>query len=44
MAEKKYSLIKLNNVNGIEEIIALGSSEELSTSFRSNQGKRILND
>ena len=44
MAEKRYSLIKLNNVNGIEEIIALGSSKDLSTSFKTSEGKRILND
>ena len=38
---KKYSLIKVNNVNGTEEIIALGTSEQIQLSLTNT--KKLLN-
>ena len=43
-ADKNFSLVKMNNVNGVEEIIALGSSEDLFCSFGQKKEKILLND
>ena len=40
-ANKKYSLVKVNNVNGTEEIIALGTSEQIQASLTNT--KKLLN-
>tara|TARA_B100000427_G_C15518304_1_gene599176 strand:- start:1730 stop:2017 length:288 start_codon:yes stop_codon:yes gene_type:complete len=43
-AQQNYSLVKINNISGPEEIIALGTSEQLFSKFNKNDGKRLLND
>tara|TARA_B100000989_G_C19416508_1_gene416683 strand:- start:199 stop:483 length:285 start_codon:yes stop_codon:yes gene_type:complete len=42
-ADRKFCLVKMNNVSGIEEIIALGSSQELHKSFSVKKEKTLLN-
>ena len=42
-ADRRFSLVKMNNVNGVEEIIALGSSQELHESFGKKKEKVLLN-
>lgn len=42
-ADRRFCLVKMNNVNGVEEIIALGSSQELHESFRKKKEKILLN-
>ena len=37
-------LIKINNITGPEEIIALGTSEDLFAKINNTSGPRILND
>ena len=44
VSEGNYSLIKLNQGARVEEIIALGSAEELYKSFTRPEGKKLLND
>ena len=42
--DKNFSLVKVNNVGGIEEVIVLGTSEEVYEMFNSKSKKRkILN-
>ena len=41
LAGNSYCLIKLNNVNGVEELIALGTSEQIQATV--SGGKNILN-
>ena len=45
-AKNNFSLLKINNGKGVEEVIALGSSEELYVSFKqpTQKGKRLLNE
>lgn len=43
-AEKKFSLVKINNISGPEEIIALGSSDDIYTRFNNTGKKRLLNE
>lgn len=43
-ASQKYSLIKMNNIKGIEEVIVLGTSREIFESFNSKtESKGLLN-
>ena len=41
LAKNNFSLIKMNNVNGVEEMIVLGTSEQIQSSVTG--GKQILN-
>ena len=41
---ENFSLLKLLTAGKVEEIIALGTSEELYSSFNKTTGPRILND
>lgn len=42
-AYNEYSLVRVNNISGPEEIIALGSSESLFSKLNNVNSKRILN-
>lgn len=45
LSGEKFSLIKLSEGNGVQELIAFGSAEQIfSTLNRNSDGKRILND
>ena len=45
LSNQKFSLVKMNNIKGIEEVIVLGRSEEIFEKFKSNKKnkKDILN-
>ena len=43
-SKKKFSLVSINYGKGTEEIIALGSSEDLFLAFQNKTEKRLLND
>jgi hypothetical protein len=42
-SKNDYSLIKMNNINGTEEIIALGTSREIMENLKNKTQKRLLN-
>ena len=43
-ASQKYSLIKMNNIKGVEEVIVLGTSQEIFESFSvKEKHKELLN-
>ena len=43
-AKDKFSLIKISSGSSIEEIIAIGSSEQVFTALQGTLGKKILHD
>jgi hypothetical protein len=42
-ANESFCIVKVSNVFDVEEMIVLGSSEELYSKFNSAPGKMILN-
>lgn len=45
LSKERFSLVKVNNVNGTEDIITLGTSSEiLKAVSNSSKGKQLLND
>lgn len=44
LSKEKFCLVKLNEGNRTEEIIAFGTAEKLYSDFRNHTGKQILND
>ena len=43
LSEKTFSLIRVNNVTGTEEVIALGSSKEIMEKLSHSSSKELLN-
>ena len=43
LAGKDFSLVKMNNIKGIEEVIVLGSSKEIYEIFNRSSDKGLLN-
>lgn len=43
LSEKTFSLLRINNVTGTEEVIALGSSKEIMEKLSHSSSKELLN-
>jgi len=43
IAKQEFSLLKIRSLERLEEIIVLGSSDDLCAKFNRTEGKRILN-
>ncbi len=43
IAKQKFCLLRINSLDKIEEMIVLGSSDDLCVKFNKTAGKRILN-
>ncbi len=41
-ADKKFSLVKMNNIQGVEEVIVVGTSKEIYESFNLNTQKKDI--